>query len=74
MRAGTVIAMWNEAGQITTTETSAITEAYATTADGQLREGENEEEEDYGDIFHWQDTLMREVRRWVQWVHQGTKT
>ena len=64
MHAGTVIAMWNEAGHTTTTEVSAIIEAYATTADGQRREGEKveeEEEEDYGDIFHWQDSLMREV-------------
>ena len=59
--AGTVIATWNEVSQ--GAETSAITEAYATPDYGQVKgEGEGEEEEDYGDIFHWQDTLMREVR------------
>lgn len=57
--------MWNEAEHTTITETSALAEAYATTDNGEWREGEkkDEEEEDYGDIFHWQDTLMREVCR-----------
>lgn len=46
--------MWNGDSQTETGGTENV--------QGEGEEGEQEEEEEEDNIFHWQDTLMREVR------------